>query len=345
MSVTNRRKFLISSAPVLAAPLLLPMLTGDVSAADIQAGWRFCSKCNGLFWGGGGSDKAPCSAGGVRNRMGYIFHLPHSVPGTPTAQSNWRFCDKCFGLFWNGYPDKGRCAAGVAHRVFGFDYVIPHSIAPNATHQDSWRYCGKCKAMFYFDYKPYAIKFGICSAGGGHEAAGYKFVLAHDLKTPDPPTLSEFRVRVDLHTDGWAPIRGWTEITAKPNGDYSFAGHIHNSGAVNIRFTLGAVLVSPEGRQCGFAVSNKRVDGTEVLIGRNRNYDWGQSANSPEIAYRWADFSRSVLGTRLVASSAVGSGLTNMLKNVVYEIYPRIPNPYATREVFIGLPLSMLLSL
>jgi len=319
MSKTGRREFLISGASFMAAPLLLSTLTSRVAAGEMQAGWRYCIKCHSLFWPGGGSDKAPCAAGGIHAAAGFIFYLPYNLPGTPKAQSNWRFCDRCFGMFWNGYPDKGRCAAGGAHRVYGFDYVLPHDIAPNANGQDKWRFC-ESKAMFFDGYPDK----GRCPAGAGHVAQGYMFVLPHDLGSSQPGSQQEFRLRTDLRTDGWAPIGGWMEITAKPNGDYTFSGHIHNSGAINIRFTLGAVLAS-KAEGFAFSVENKRVDGTEVVFGRNRDFDWNQSGNSPAIAKQWADFSKSVLGTKLVASSAVGSGLTSMLKNIAREAYARIP--------------------
>jgi hypothetical protein len=243
----------------------------------------------------------------------------------------------CFGMFWNGYPDKGRCAAGGAHRVFGFDYVLPHDIGANGNSQDKWRFCDKCKAMFFDGYPDK----GRCPAGAGHNAQGYMFVLPHDLQASQPPPQPDFRVRTGLRTDGWAPIEGWTEITAKPNGDYTFSGHIHNSGAINIRFTLGVVLTSKVGG-FAFSVENKRVDGTEVVFGRNRDFDWNQSGNSPAIAKKWADFSRSVLGTKLVASSAVGSGLTSMLKNIAREAYGRIPG-VAFVDWTVGYPIYEIL--
>jgi len=43
--------------------------------------------------------------------------------------------------------------------------------------QSAWRYCGKCHGMFYDGYPDK----GICSAGGGHNATGYTFVLPHGV--------------------------------------------------------------------------------------------------------------------------------------------------------------------
>lgn len=43
--------------------------------------------------------------------------------------------------------------------------------------QDQWRFCNKCSSMFFDGYPAK----GICTAGGGHEAAGYNFALPHDV--------------------------------------------------------------------------------------------------------------------------------------------------------------------
>jgi hypothetical protein len=54
-----------------------------------------------------------------------------------------------------------------------FKFVVP---------QESWRYCNKCHAMFYDGY----YEKGSCPAKGQHEAAGYNFVLPHEV--PGTPT-------------------------------------------------------------------------------------------------------------------------------------------------------------
>lgn len=334
MSKTTRREFLIASAPLIAAPLLLPMLPGTAIAAD-QAEWRFCNKCFSLFFNGFGDNKGRCAAGGAHTAQGFSFHLPFNVAATATAQSDWRFCNKCLGLFWNGVADKGRCAAGGGHNMYGFDYVPQHSVNPNATNQHNWRFCQKCKAMFW-DGAPTK---GGCPAGAGHSAQGFMFVLRHDPPTP------EFRVRTELHTDGWAPISGWAEITANSNGDFTWSGHVRNSGAINIRFTLIFALISPSGEAYIFTIANKRLDGTEVLIERDRNFNWNEQKNAvSSIARKWSDFSRSRLTTKLVASSAVGSGLTNFAEKIVGEAYSALPEQTG-KGMFLRPPLVFLLNL
>lgn len=236
MQKTNRREFLVSTAPLMAAPLLLPILTasaiGSVAAEpvppapELQPFWRFCTKCNSLFFHSRAEDVGRCAAGGGHSPAGYVFHLPYNTPGTPTAQSNWRFCGSCTGLFWNGYPDKGRCAAGGPHKMYGFDYVIPHDIAPNGNNQDMWRFCDKCKAMFYDGYPTK----GRCPAGGGHNAAGYMFVLAHDL----PNVI--YRLPFD-DDSSWV----------LSNGNWDDPKHGHNQGNANGLQAYAFDFVHPEG--------------------------------------------------------------------------------------------------
>jgi hypothetical protein len=94
-------------------------------------------------------------------------------------QNAWRYCQKCHVLFYDGYADKGVCKAGGGHIAQGFMFYLPWNISsadPNTT-QDQWRYCGKCHALFYDGYTPK----GVCPAGDGHEAAGWTFIVPHDV--------------------------------------------------------------------------------------------------------------------------------------------------------------------
>ena len=265
------------------------------------------------------------------------YALPYgNLPETANAQINWRYCDKCHVMFFDGYPAKGRCAAGGGHNAQGFKFRLPHETRADAANQAGWRFCVKCSAMFW---DAWAGK-GSCPSGGGHAAAGFQFVLP---LLPAP----EFKRRSDVTTDGWAPIGGWTEVTLRPDGSCVFAGDIHNSGAINIRFTLGAVLITPSGQKLAFAMNNKRVDGTEVLVGRDRDYNWNEAGTFGEAAWaadNWSDLSRSTLHWKLVASSAVGSGVRSFLENIVIDVYNKLPGG-EYKGLLIGKPLRLILSL
>lgn len=83
-----------------------------------QAGWRFCVKCQALFYDGF-PDNGACAATGAHEPAGYVFLLTNGTPPESwiaEQQPGWRFCQKCYGLFFDGYPNnKGLCAGGGAH--------------------------------------------------------------------------------------------------------------------------------------------------------------------------------------------------------------------------------------
>jgi uncharacterized paraquat-inducible protein A len=85
-----------------------------------QTNWRYCSKCQALFFDGL-KKKGVCAAGGVHSAQGFIFTLPHdaNVPG----RRGWRFCQKC-----NGGDDKGVCASGGAHSAQGFNFILDDTV-------------------------------------------------------------------------------------------------------------------------------------------------------------------------------------------------------------------------
>jgi hypothetical protein len=177
---------------------------------ETQSDWRFCKKCNDLFFDGY-SNKGICSAGGGHEAIGYIFSLPHDTPETETAQSSWRFCKKCSVMFFDGYPNnKGICSVGGdGHEASGYTFVLPHDVPETVIAQSSWRFCVKCNDMFFDGYP----QKGICSAGGEHESAGYNFVLPHpptikiELKTGfNDPNNPDFTPRnLDVKGVGFSP--------------------------------------------------------------------------------------------------------------------------------------------
>ncbi len=147
---------------------------GDLTVAKDRPYWRFCNKCQVMFYTDAQSDS--CAAGGRHRAQGYKFRLPFGGAETPTAQSHWRTCKNCQAMFFNGYRAKGRCPVGGGHVADStFRYVLPHDVPGTSKAQTEWRFCNRCYAMFYDGY---ADK-GRCAAGGAHVAQGYRFVLPH----------------------------------------------------------------------------------------------------------------------------------------------------------------------
>jgi hypothetical protein len=148
-----------------------------------QLDWRFCVKCNAMFWDGS-SSKGHCPGGGGHNAEGLIFRLPFDMPAAAPGQDQWRFCSKCNEMFWDGSPNKGLCPGSGGHQAQGFMFKLPHDVPASATAQDQWRFCGGCGAMFW-DGSP---NKGLCPRGGGHQAQGFRFTLPH-TGASNPATL------------------------------------------------------------------------------------------------------------------------------------------------------------
>jgi hypothetical protein len=145
-----------------------------------QANWRFCHKCNMMFFDGF-PQKGVCPAGGGHEAAGFNFVLPHDTP--ESGQKDWRFCHRCEAMFFDGSPQKGFCSAGGGHEAAGFNFVLPHDNMPETpTAQAAWRFCEKCHAMFFdgFPDKGRCPVGGLIpSAGRRHKAQGFNFVLPH----------------------------------------------------------------------------------------------------------------------------------------------------------------------
>jgi hypothetical protein len=177
--LVSRRLFL-GGLSVPLATAVWHLLESEASVAHasltpMQSGWRFCNKCQVMFFTR--LSAGACAAGGAHVAQGYLFNMFVDAPPTANRQTNWRCCRKCQTMFFNGYQAKGRCPAGQAHVAdTRFRYGLPHDVPGTPTAQTEWRFCNKCFAMFYDGYPAR----GSCPTGGAHVAQGYMFVLPHD---------------------------------------------------------------------------------------------------------------------------------------------------------------------
>jgi len=127
-----------------------------------QRNWRWCNKCQGLWFGG--NPAGPCPGGGNHVKTGsgnYSLVRATSAPG----QSNWRWCSKCQGLWFGGNP-AGPCPAGGKHIKTGSgNYTISNQAGAG---QQGWRWCNKCQGMWF----SLNNTSGKCPSGGGHSKVG-----------------------------------------------------------------------------------------------------------------------------------------------------------------------------
>jgi len=82
----------------------------------VQNDWRWCHKCEGLFYARGRAFTGRCAAGGAHENVNSgDYSLFYDVPGLG-GQNEWRWCQKCEALFYSrGAGSTGVCPAGGAH--------------------------------------------------------------------------------------------------------------------------------------------------------------------------------------------------------------------------------------
>jgi hypothetical protein len=146
--------------PVIDYALQSPSVT--------QANWRWCQRCQGLFYGPNVATST-CPASGAGNHNGASssnYRLVSDAPSYP-GQQNWRWCDRCQGLFYGPNAAWSRCPEGGRH-VIGTTVYVLLSQSPLAGGQHGWRWCRKCQGLFYGPNEATSD----CPAGGAHDAAG-----------------------------------------------------------------------------------------------------------------------------------------------------------------------------
>jgi len=201
-----------------------------------QPDWRFCDKCNSLFWNGDGGNGVCARDGGPHRAAGFNFQVPFTPGEVAQPDQFWRYCVKCASLFYQG--DNGVCPKDHgAHAGAGW-YFSPSENAPTSLEwQGSWRQCSKCAGL-YFDGYP---DKGCCPAdrlGHNPSLSGPEHELPHNPGA-DAHTRDELRFCVRCHgmvrTDQptWFP---WSSPTVVRNEDHAALGVASGQGVVIISY-------------------------------------------------------------------------------------------------------------
>lgn len=147
------------------SPQSVGTTSSALSANTTQDGWRWCKKCQGMFFSINSAGVCPKGGGHDGSGSGH-YTLEHNNSNA-SGQDNWRWCNKCQGLFFGGNATSGDCPASEHHNAKGSgNYTLKHNDA-NASGQPDWRWCHKCQGLFFAGNKP-----GQCPAGGQHSTDG-----------------------------------------------------------------------------------------------------------------------------------------------------------------------------
>lgn len=140
-----------------------------------EPNWRWCNRCDGLFFNGDGNDKGRCPAGGGHTAGGVRNYVLPINAGN--GEGDWKWCKLCQGLFWAGPGTSNKCPRGGSHDKFDKNvYFMPRNTGAG---EGNWRWCTRCQGMFWAGK---AVK-GKCPAGGQHTQGGNSnyFLMAHNV--------------------------------------------------------------------------------------------------------------------------------------------------------------------
>lgn len=133
-----------------------------------QNGWRWCHKCQGLFFSGNRSQgvcPADSQAHDGSQSGQYAAVFGDEAQG---QQAGWRWCHKCQGIFFSGNRSQGVCPADEQPHdgsQSGHYAMVADTSASGM--QAGWRWCRKCQGLFFAGNPDQ----GACPAGGKHDGS------------------------------------------------------------------------------------------------------------------------------------------------------------------------------
>ena len=104
---------------------------GD-AGPGMQTDWRYCQRCQGLFYVDNPTQGA-CPCGGQHDHANRSALYDMSLEGPPGMETGWRWCAKCEGLFNSGNQESV-CPTGGKHDGRGSSaYAIKLGALPSAS--------------------------------------------------------------------------------------------------------------------------------------------------------------------------------------------------------------------
>jgi hypothetical protein len=132
-----------------------------IASLKFQDKWRWCQKCQGLFFSPN-VGQSKCPAGGEHDGSRGGHYLLACNDPNAAGQDKWRRCQKCQGLFFApNVGEKSKCPAGEEHDRSGSgNYTVIHK-DPTPPGQANWQRCKKCQGLFFGGGNN-----GVCPSGG-----------------------------------------------------------------------------------------------------------------------------------------------------------------------------------
>jgi hypothetical protein len=186
---------------------------------------------------------------------------------------------------------------------------------------------------------------GGCNPGGGIRGMlpnDHPVISIRDLdrryagRAPDscvpPAPITSRSFHSDVTTPGSLPIGGSLDVTVNSKGDFTFSGHMHDSGFVNLHYALVAAIVTPSGIAYSLAHQGA-VDGTSTFFGRKRDDDWINTGANPQLAGNWDQVSKATLFWQLQAGDTLSKSIEDMLEQLLTDALKQLGQAAVTALV------------
>lgn len=119
--------------------------------------------------------------------------------------------------------------------------------------------------------------------------------------------------------DGTA-LGGTCTIAMNNNGDWTFSGHLHDSGFDSYDFSVVAVVLTPSG--IAYTMQHQgHTQGTSANpFGPNRDDNWTNSDNNPSIRNNWAQVVPAVWQVRVVSQDDLAAAVSDLLQQALQDL-------------------------
>jgi len=113
---------------------------------------------------------------------------------------------------------------------------------------------------------------------------------------------------------GGVPVGGWSHLTLRQDGTYTFSGHFHDSGATE--YNMGLVWAVKDSQNKVYTFGHKgHVSGT--FESGSRDDDWSVDGQNDTLAHNWTN----IAAANFAPASANASGdLTNLVNEILGAI-------------------------
>lgn len=141
------------------------------------------------------------------------------------------------------------------------------------------------------------------------------FVLLPHTKTwggaPNP---------IQVTFDDGTALGGSISVVMNDRGDWTFTGHLHDSGFDSYDYTLAVAIMTPSG--IAYTLSQQgHTQGTSANpFGPNRDSDWTTSGNNPSVRDNWPEVSRAHLKWHIVAQDLLAKQVSDLLQQVIEDL-------------------------